>query len=203
MALAAGVAVTAFLDDRLAGQRIRERPVLAPADAPKGAHFAVAIAEPHARRSLSAKLEGLGLTPMSLVHPRAVVAPATVLGGGNLVQANTYVSSSVHTGAHCQIHYNATVGHDTVLDDFVSVFPGANVAGSVRLGAGSTIGSNAVGAAGHHRGCRSLRRRRRGGDPGRRAGLCGHRGAGQAVGHRYSTSLDVMRLRVSSTHVSG
>ena len=60
------------------------------------------------------------------------------------MQANTYVSSSVHTGAHCQIHYNATVGHDTVLGDFVSVFPGANVAGSVRLGAGSTIGSNAV-----------------------------------------------------------
>jgi sugar O-acyltransferase (sialic acid O-acetyltransferase NeuD family) len=144
MALAAGVPVTAFLDDRLAGQRIRERPVLAPAEAPKGAHFAVAIAESHARRSLSARLEGLGLTPMSLVHPRAVVAPVSVLGGGNLVQANSFVSSSVHTGAHCQIHYNATVGHDTVLDDFVSVFPGANVAGSVRLGAGSTIGSNAV-----------------------------------------------------------
>ena len=44
MALAVGVPVIAFLDDRLAGQSIRERPVLAPADAPKAARFAVAIA---------------------------------------------------------------------------------------------------------------------------------------------------------------
>jgi len=144
MALAAGVPVIAFLDDRLAGQWIRDRPVLAPADALKAAHFAVAIAEPNARRSLSAKLVELGLAPMSLVHPQAILTPATILGIGNLVHANTYVSSGVHTGAHCQIHYNATVGHDTVLEDFVSVLPGANVAGAVRLGAGSTIGSNAV-----------------------------------------------------------
>lgn len=144
IAIAAGISVTAFLDDRLAGQHVRERPVLSPADAPRGACFAVAVADPLARRSLSAKLEGLGLTPISLVHPRAVVAPMTLLGAGTLVHANTYVSSSVRTGAHCQVHYNTTLGHDTVLEDFVSVLPGANVAGAVRLGAGSTIGSNAV-----------------------------------------------------------
>jgi len=144
IAIAAGIPVAAFLDDRLAGRQVRELPVLAPADARRGACFAVAVADSAARRSLSAKLEGLGLTPMSLVHPRAVVAPVTVLGAGTLVQANTYVSSSVRIGTHCQIHYNATVGHDTVLEDFVSVFPGANVAGAVRIGAGATIGSNAT-----------------------------------------------------------
>ena len=81
---------------------------------------------------------------MSLVHPWAVVKPATVLGGGNLVHANTYLSSDVRTGVHCQVHYNATIGHDTVLEDFAAVFPGANVAGSVRLCGGSTVGSNAA-----------------------------------------------------------
>ena len=144
IALAAGIPVTAFLDDRLTGQQIRERPVFAPADAPDGAFFAVAIADPRSRRVLSADLEDLGLTPMTLVHPRAVVAPVTALGAGNLVHANAYISSSVETGAHCQVHYNATVGHDTVLCDFVTIFPGANVAGSVRLGPDSTVGSNAV-----------------------------------------------------------
>jgi sugar O-acyltransferase (sialic acid O-acetyltransferase NeuD family) len=144
IALAAGVRVTGFLDDRLAGREVLDRPVLMPDDAPKGASYAVAVAEPGARRSLSARLENAGLIPMTLVHPRAVVAPIGVLGAGNLIQANTYVSTSVHTGAHCQVHYNATVGHDTALDDFVTIYPGANVAGSVLLGAGSTVGSNAV-----------------------------------------------------------
>lgn len=144
IAIAAEIDVTAFLDDRLAGQQVRERPVLAPADAPSGASYVVAIADPHPRRALSAQLTGLGLVPTTLVHPRAVIAPLTVQGAGTLVHANTYLSSEVRTGAHCQVHYNATIGHDTVLEDFVAVFPGANVAGSVRLCAGSTIGSNAT-----------------------------------------------------------
>jgi acetyltransferase-like isoleucine patch superfamily enzyme len=45
---------------------------------------------------------------------------------------------------HCQVHYNATIGHDTVVDEYVTVLPGANVAGNVRLGAGALIGSGAV-----------------------------------------------------------
>lgn len=144
IALAAGIPVIGFLDDRLASQQVRGLPVLAPANAPAGADFAVAIADPHVRRALSAQLGDLGLGPITLVHPRAVVGPATTLGLGTLVHANTCISSSVLTGAHCQVHYNATIGHDTVLDDFVTVFPGANVAGSVHLGPGVTVGSNAV-----------------------------------------------------------
>ena len=144
IAIASGIAVTAFLDGRLAGQQVRERPVFAPADAPGDASYIVAIADPHPRRALSAQLTALGLRPRTLVHPRAVIAPLTVTGAGTLVHANTYLSSDVRTGVHCQVHYNATIGHDTVLEDFVAVFPGANVAGSVRLCEGSTIGSNAV-----------------------------------------------------------
>ena len=32
------------------------------------------------------------------------------------------------------VNYNATVGHDAALGDFVTVLPGANVAGHVTLG---------------------------------------------------------------------
>ena len=42
------------------------------------------------------------------------------------------------------MQYGATVGHDCVLDDFVTVLPGARVSGSVHLAAGSTVGSGAV-----------------------------------------------------------
>jgi sugar O-acyltransferase (sialic acid O-acetyltransferase NeuD family) len=144
IALAAGETATAFLDERLAGDQIRGLPVLAPTAAPPGGHYAVAIADPRARRLFSAMLDEAGLTPKTLVHPRAVIGPETILGPGNLVHANAHVSSSVRTGMHCQVHYNATVGHDAVLDEFVTVLPGANVAGAVRLCSGVTIGSNAV-----------------------------------------------------------
>jgi acetyltransferase-like isoleucine patch superfamily enzyme len=42
------------------------------------------------------------------------------------------------------VQYNATVGHDAVLHDRVTVYPGANVSGSVTLEDDVSVGSNAV-----------------------------------------------------------
>ena len=144
VALAAGIQVAGFLDDARAGEQIRGVPVIRPASAPAGAGYLVGIASPDARRRLSALLDAAGLSAATLIHPRAVIAPETTWQPGLLVMANAHVSSSVTIGRHCQVHYNATVGHDTVLEDFVSVYPGANVSGSVLLEAGATVGSGAI-----------------------------------------------------------
>ncbi|MFD5087774.1 acetyltransferase, partial [Kitasatospora sp. NPDC058406] len=101
-------------------------------------------ADPAVRQRIAALLDGLGGEPVTLVHPRALVAPETVLGPGCLVMGGAYVSSSVRLGAHSQVHYNATVGHDTVCGERVTVYPGGNVSGSVLLADAVTVGSNAV-----------------------------------------------------------
>lgn len=82
--------------------------------------------------------------PATLVHPRALIAPDTELGPGCLVMGGAYVSSSVRLGAHSQVHYNATVGHDSVFGERVTLYPGGNVSGAVQLADGATVGSNAV-----------------------------------------------------------
>ncbi len=144
VAEALGVRVEGFLDDGRAGQVVRGLPVLRPAEAPTGATYLVAIAAPGPRSRLPESLEARGLTAATLVHPRAGVGPETVIGPGGLVMHGAYVSSSARFGAHVQVHYNATVGHDAVLDDCVSVYPGARVSGAVHLGEGATVGSGAV-----------------------------------------------------------
>ncbi|MFG3056544.1 NeuD/PglB/VioB family sugar acetyltransferase [Kitasatospora sp. NPDC048239] len=143
-ALAAGVPVAGFLDDRQHGATVRGLPVRRPDTVPPGAHYLVGIADPVVRQRLTALLDGLGAVPATLVHPRAIVAPETVLGPGCLVMGGAYVSSSVRLGAHSQVHYNATVGHDSVLGERVTVYPGGNVSGAVLLADGATVGSNAV-----------------------------------------------------------
>ncbi|MDQ3629433.1 MAG: NeuD/PglB/VioB family sugar acetyltransferase [Actinomycetota bacterium] len=141
--LAVGVEVRCFVDDHLAGQQVRGLPVLSPDEAEPGEHYLVAVAAPLVRERLAALLGARGLLPRTIVHPRAIVAPQTTFGPGSLVMGGAHVSSSVHAGAHCQVQYNATVGHDAVLADRVTVYPGANVSGSVRLGEGVTVGSAA------------------------------------------------------------
>jgi sugar O-acyltransferase (sialic acid O-acetyltransferase NeuD family) len=143
-ALAAWIKVAAFLDDHLRGTSVRGLPVLAPDDAPADAAYVVGIADPQARLRLAEVLDQRGLMPLTVIHPRAVIAPDTVLGAGCVVFANAHVSSSIRIGHHVQVQYNATVGHDAVLADRVTVYPGANVSGSVFLDEDVTVGSNAV-----------------------------------------------------------
>ena len=147
VALAAGVEVTAFVDEALAGTEVRGLHVLEQSEvgADRGHDsYVVAIADPAARARLSALLDAAGLTAATLVHPRAIVGPETRLAGGVLVMGGAHISSSVTAEAHAQVHYNATVGHDTRLETCSAVFPGANVAGAVNVGEGATIGSGAI-----------------------------------------------------------
>lgn len=144
VALALGLAVEAFLDDRLAGEQRRGLPVRSPEDAPAGANVVVAVSDPVARRALVERLRTGGLGFFSLVHPLATVASDTTIGDGSIVLAGAYVSSSVRMGEHVQVNYNATIGHDAVLDDYSTVFPGGNVSGAVHLSIGATVGANAV-----------------------------------------------------------
>lgn len=140
-AMAAGIAVTAFLDDQKAGTTVRGLPVLAPEEVQAGA-YVVAIADPTARERVVARIEAAGLQPLTIVHPRAVVGPETTIGVGCVVLANAYVSSSVCIADHVQVNYNATIGHDAILEAFVTIYPGANVSGSVHLYDHVTMGSN-------------------------------------------------------------
>lgn len=144
VAIACGLPVGAFLDDHTAGTEVRGLPVLAIGAAPADAAYVLGIADPAVRRRMALELEGRGLRPVTLVHPRAVIGPDTTMGPGCVVMANAHVSSSVRMGRHVQVQYNATVGHECVLEDFTTVYPGANVAGAVHLEQDVTVGSNAA-----------------------------------------------------------
>lgn len=156
IALASGVAVTGFLDDRGHDERVRGLVVHDPGSLLAGSSFVVAIGDPDARLRVAARLDGQGGVAEVLVHPRAVVGPETTIGAGSLVFGLAHVSSSVAIGAHAQVHYGATVGHDCVLDDGATVLPGAHVAGAVHLGAGCTVGSGAVVLQGRAVGARAV-----------------------------------------------
>jgi len=143
VAIAAGIRVDGFIDEHHAGATVRGLPVTGLDGAPAGAGYHLGLADPVARERLTAELERRGLQPVTLIHPRAVVGPDTVVGEGCLIMAGAHVSSSVTLGRHVQVQYNATVGHDARLDDYAVVLPGANVSGTVHLGAGATVGTGA------------------------------------------------------------
>lgn len=144
----AGIENVVFVDDRHGPFELLERrgarcvgPVLS-----AGQHadrFVIAIGHGDARRVIDAELTRRGLEAIVLVHPHATVGSQCTLGPGSIVNAGARLTTNITTGRHAQVHANASVGHDCILEDYISVFPGATVSGQVHVGASVTIGTGA------------------------------------------------------------
>jgi sugar O-acyltransferase (sialic acid O-acetyltransferase NeuD family) len=159
---AAGVTVdlVGYVDDadtsdellaRLGTSRLGRIDVLADADAdadrnsPLGSDvgFVIAIGAGDVRRRIDERLTAAGRRPATLVHPMATIGGDNRIAEGCIVTAGARVTTNITLGRHTQLHVNCTIGHDSVLDDYVSVYPGATVSGSVHLADGVTIGTGA------------------------------------------------------------
>ena len=108
-----------------------------------GAGFVIGIGAGLVRRRLDEILTQAGRRPLVLIHPMATVGGDCRIGEGCILTAGARVTTNITLGRHTQLHVNSTIGHDSVLDDFVSVYPGATVSGNVHLGEGVTIGTGA------------------------------------------------------------
>lgn len=109
----------------------------------KDADFFVAIGNNSTRKKIQEKLESLGASIATLVHPRSVLGPGVDIGSGTAVMAGVVINSSSTIGKGCIINTNASLDHDNILGDYVHISPGANIAGSVKVGQGTWIGIGA------------------------------------------------------------
>jgi len=139
--------VVGFVDDRPGAANLSRlrAPYLGTtawlAGAPPDTVAVLGIGDPLVRAALAPRIRRAA---PPLVHPDATVGADTVLGEGVVVFAGARVTTAVTLGRHVHLNQNATVGHDSVLDDFVSVHPLAAVSGGVHLAEGVLVGAAAV-----------------------------------------------------------
>lgn len=109
-----------------------------------GARFVVAVGSPDVRERLVRAAVDAGLLPASpLIHPTATLGDDVQVGAGSVICAGVRVTTNVRVGEHAHLNLNVTVGHDAVLEDFVTVNPLAAISGDVTLARGATIGTTA------------------------------------------------------------
>ncbi|PKM53432.1 MAG: acetyltransferase [Firmicutes bacterium HGW-Firmicutes-5] len=104
----------------------------------------VAIGNNESREQLQDQLEANGSKLPVLIHPNAVIGPDVELGDGTVIMAGVVINTSSRIGKGCIINTSATVDHDNVIEDYVHVSPGANLAGIVKIGIRSWIGIGSV-----------------------------------------------------------
>jgi sugar O-acyltransferase (sialic acid O-acetyltransferase NeuD family) len=108
------------------------------------ADIVIGVANPVHRRTLDARLTQQGLKATTLVHPAASLGSEVDLAPGSIVCAGARLTTNIRLGRHAHVHVNATIGHDTTLEEFSSVYPLAAVSGSCVIASGATIGANAT-----------------------------------------------------------
>ena len=109
----------------------------------------------------------------TIIHPTARVPASCGVGEGVIVGAGVVVGSRARLGRHVFLNRGALVGHHTVIHDYVSVMPGANIAGfctldeaayvaigavivdRISIGAGSVVGQEQWSSTMSPRTCRS------------------------------------------------
>lgn len=78
-----------------------------------------------------------------VLHPLADVGTDVRVGDGTVICSHVSVTTNVAVGRHVHLSRGAAIGHDAVLEDYVSVMPLAAVSGGVRLDEASFVGTGA------------------------------------------------------------
>lgn len=115
-----------------------------PSLAGEGWVFSIGIGSPQTRKAIRERYPDLRYA--NLIHPTATFGfgQREELRGrmGNIVCAGVRMTNGILYGNFCIFNLNCTVGHDCIIEDFVTVSPGANVSGNVLLREGSYLGTN-------------------------------------------------------------
>ncbi|MGH2317009.1 acetyltransferase [Planococcus sp. SE5232] len=104
----------------------------------------VAVGNNSTREKIQLSLKTFGATIPVLIHPNAVIGEEVEIASGTVVMAGVIINSSTKIGEGCIINTAATVDHDNLIEDYVHVSPGVNLAGSVKVALGSWLGIGSV-----------------------------------------------------------
>ncbi|MBI5631836.1 MAG: acetyltransferase [Elusimicrobia bacterium] len=141
-----GAEVLGFLDDARRGE-VEGLPILGPMEWLSGKgeiECAVGIASSAARKAVVGRLRLLGASFLTVIHPAAILSPGVKLGQGVFVNAGAIVVHNASLGDFSNVNLACTVGHDCVLESYVTLSPGVNIGGRAVLREGVFAGLNAA-----------------------------------------------------------
>jgi sugar O-acyltransferase (sialic acid O-acetyltransferase NeuD family) len=110
-----------------------------------GLYAVAAIGNPKIRERAVREAEDIGCRFAPIIHPSAQYDPATVtIGHGTIICAGNILTVNIVIGAHVIVNLDCTIGHDIVMDDYVTLSPGCHLSGYTTIRRGAFLGTGAV-----------------------------------------------------------
>ena len=128
------------------GSSVNDKPILGDLEWLSRQHDVAAICgvgAPELRRRMIERASALGVRYCSVVHPTAVLTRWISMGQGVVITAACVLTNRIRIGSHVHVNLDCTIGHDAVLEDFVTLAPGVHVSGNVTIEEGCYVGTGA------------------------------------------------------------
>lgn len=106
--------------------------------------YAIGVADPKIRKRIYETYPDL--TYPNLIHSQASlgygIRELLEDSKGIVIAAGARITNSCRFGNFIIVSFNSTIGHDCILENYVSIMPSANISGCVHLMQGTYVGTN-------------------------------------------------------------
>lgn len=103
-----------------------------------------AIASPRTKRKIVEKAYEKKIKFCSIVHPTVRMSKYVEIGKGTIIHAGNIITTQIKIGNHVYLNKACTLGHDSIIEDYCNVSPGAHIGGNVHFEKGVDFGIGAV-----------------------------------------------------------
>lgn len=100
-----------------------------------------AVGSARVRKIIIDKFKDSKVKFATVIDPSVIISKRVEIGEGTIICAGTIITVDIKIGNHVIINLDCTIGHDDVVEDFVTIYPSVNVSGNVVIGECSELGT--------------------------------------------------------------
>lgn len=140
--------ILGFMDDEesIQGTEINGYKVLGKTDDVSNypeAFFVVAVGASRVREKIVSNMKSVNpyIKFGTVIDPSVQMSNLVTIGEGTIICAHTIITVNISIGSHVIINLDCTIGHDAILQDFVTLYPSVNVSGITNIGRAVELGT--------------------------------------------------------------
>lgn len=138
--------IKGFIDDNKSIQNtiIDEYPVVGTIDDLENinGYAVIAIGNSSIKKNIVERIKSISNVKFAtLIDPSAIISNRVNIGEGCIICAGNTITVDITIGNHVILNLDCTVGHDAIINDFVTVYPSVNISGNVVIGECTEVGT--------------------------------------------------------------
>ena len=107
-------------------------------------YVVIAIANYSVKKELVKFLTNKNIKYATIIHPSVKINETVKIGEGSIVYPGVIMTVNIDVGNHVIISPKCGIGHDTIIEDYVTLLWNVNVSGNDKIMQGATLGSGST-----------------------------------------------------------